>query len=182
MIYFAYGSNMLERRLQDMSRAPSATFEAIAVLRGRELRFNKRGSDGSGKCNLVEGGEPNCEVFGVLFDIAEKDFATLDAAEDTHRGGYTRCRVVVERLDSAQQVEVETYIANDDFVDENLKPFDWYQALVVAGAMQHRLPSTYSAKLRAVRSLPDSDPDRRDRELDLLGNFRLAIARRSTTG
>ena len=172
MIYFAYGSNMLERRLRDASRAPSAVFQATAVSSGRRLSFDKRGLDGSGKCNLTATPSEDARAFGVLFEIDKKDGPALDVAEDTRRGGYARRTIVVERLDLAQQVEAQTYLANEDFVDDALVPFDWYHALVVAGALEHSLPSPYLTELRAVPTVRDPDPQRRESGLSLLGEWR----------
>ena len=54
--YFAYGSNMLARRLTDPSRAPSAVACGVAEVRGFVVRFHKIGRDGSGKCTLIDAG------------------------------------------------------------------------------------------------------------------------------
>jgi hypothetical protein len=49
VLYFAYGSNMLTRRLRDPARAPSARVLATGYVTGRRLVFDKAGQDGSGK-------------------------------------------------------------------------------------------------------------------------------------
>ena len=48
MYYFAYGSNMLTRRLTVAARGPSAHAIAVGKLLGRQLQFHKVGLDGSG--------------------------------------------------------------------------------------------------------------------------------------
>ncbi len=45
-------------------------------------------------------------------------------------------------------VSAVAYVATN--VDSTLKPFDWYQAHVVEGAVEHGLPAEYIAGLRAV--------------------------------
>ena len=50
MKYFAYGSNMLTRRLTGPSRAPSAVACGIASAPGFVVRFHRIGADSSGKC------------------------------------------------------------------------------------------------------------------------------------
>jgi len=48
MKYFAYGSNMLTRRLKAPLRAPSAVARAVASIAGFAVRFHKVSADGSG--------------------------------------------------------------------------------------------------------------------------------------
>lgn len=163
MLYFAYGSNMLTERLQD--RVPSAEPVTTAHLPGRTLRFHKRSQDGSGKCNLIDAFEESVAVHGVLFQFATDDFSALDEAE--HRGhGYKRCRVHPQTADGS--VEAFAYVAQPAYVDDALLPYDWYQALVTAGAHQHALPAAYRQRLETVRTYPDPDQDRRTRYRSLL--------------
>ncbi len=71
MKHFAYGSNMLTRRLTDSSRAPSAVACGVATALGFVVRFHKVGADGSGKCTLVA-------------TVAEAEAACGDFVLDTH--------------------------------------------------------------------------------------------------
>jgi hypothetical protein len=72
--YFAYGSNMLTERLR--RRVPSTKPIGPARLDGFELRFHKRGADGSAKCDVVAGGDGS--VHGVLFKICAEERYLLD--------------------------------------------------------------------------------------------------------
>lgn len=163
MLYFAYGSNMLTERLR--ARVPSADPLTSARVPGRTLRFHKRSRDGSGKCNLVEASEASAEVYGVLFDLDSDDLSALDEAE--HRGrGYERCRIELQV--SGDPVEATAYVAQPAYVDDALRPYDWYHALVMAGAHQHALPTDYRTHLEAVRTYPDPDVSRRARYQSLL--------------
>ena len=156
MLYFAYGSNMLTERLQD--RVPSAEPVSSATLPGRTLRFHKRSKDGSGKCNLAPASEESASVHGVLFDFASDDLSALDEAE--HRGyGYERRRVHPQTPNGS--VDAFAYVAQPAYIDDALRPYDWYRALVTAGAHQHNLPSAYRNRIEATRSYPDPDTDRR---------------------
>lgn len=157
--YFAYGSNMLLRRLQ--KRCKTARVRSAASLPGYRLAFSKRSSDGSGKATLVS--DPDSCVNGVVFDIATADAVELDRIEGLGKG-YERLEALAARTHpEGQPIAVTTYIAQDDFIDPALQPYDWYRDLVVKGAEQHRLPDEYLAKLRAVRALADPDPKRRTR-------------------
>ena len=95
MRYFAYGSNLLTRRLTDPLRAPSAVARGIATVSGCVMRFHKIGTDGSGKCTLIGTGDDADVVYGVLYEFAATDLAGLDREEGVHLGGYARCPVRV---------------------------------------------------------------------------------------
>jgi hypothetical protein len=77
--YFAYGSNMLNKRL--VERVPSALVRAIGYIEGYTIRFNKRSKDGSGKCNLVKTEDKNDRVYGVVYDFPDADKPALDKYE-----------------------------------------------------------------------------------------------------
>lgn len=163
MQYFAYGSNMLTERLR--ARVPSADPLNSARLPGQTLRFHKRSKDGSGKCTLVEASEASATVYGVLFDIDSRHLSALDEAE--HRGqGYERRRVELQV--SGEPVGAIAYVAQPAYVDEALRPYDWYHTIVMAGAHQHALPAGYRAQLEDVRTYPDPDASRRARYQSLL--------------
>ena len=168
MSYFAYGSNMLESRLKHPSRAPSALCLGVAVLSGYQLRFHKVAKDGSGKCNALKTDILRDAVYGVVFRVADRDFTTLDEQEDVPGGGYSRKQVTVVMSYGAAEVCAECYFANPEFIDDNLTPYEWYKALVVAGALEHDLPEEYVRQLRDCPAIVDTDPERAARATDLL--------------
>ena len=116
MNYFAYGSNMLQRRL--WRRIPEAKFiSSPCHLSGYKLSFHKIGQDKSGKCNIFETGNANDYVEGVLFDLPQPSFPILDRYEGN---GYSR--KTIEIFDSrGNSIEAFTYMAN--LIDESLIPF-----------------------------------------------------------
>ena len=158
VIYFAYGSNMLERRLKHPTRVPAAVAQGIAAAIGFAVRFHKRGRDGSGKCTLVPADDA-AEAWGVLFDVPERDFETLDGVEGVQSGGYAREAISV-RLTDGRTIAAHTYIAQEPFIDDTLVPFDWYLGLVVAGAIEHALPAGYVQALSKTPSRPDAQTSR----------------------
>lgn len=168
MKYFAYGSNMFEERLR--SRIPSAVFHRVGLLRAHRVVFNKRGMDNSGKCNLENSGSLRDVVYGVVFFVDDADVPSLDEAEDGARGGYLRRTILVDIEDTS--VEVESYFANPLFIDNSLLPFDWYHALVVAGALEHGIPQEYLDDIASTPNIRDSDEMRRERGLGALGSYR----------
>ncbi len=169
MKYLAYGSNMFEARVKHNTRAPSALCLGVAILSGCQMRFHKIGMDGSAKCNAFTTGNMDDSVYGVVFDIAEKDIAVLDEEEDIRRGGYSRQQVNVIMLKDSAKCVVECYLAGLGFIDATLRPFDWYKALVVAGAQEHKLPHDYVRYLDACPSIRDSNQTRSGKAKDILG-------------
>ncbi|MCD1634071.1 gamma-glutamylcyclotransferase [Martelella mediterranea] len=156
LAYFAYGSNMLTERL--VRRCPSARPVAPAVLENHALAFSKIGNEGSGKATLVE--RPGETVFGVVFMLDLSERGLLDAFEG--RGnGYDRIDdCAVRLLKDEAMVSACTYKAPPAFRDPALLPFDWYHALVIAGARQHGLPADYVDWLAAAPCRADPDRSR----------------------
>lgn len=168
MKYFAYGSNMLTRRLTDPSRAPSASAYGIAEAPGFAVRFHKMGQDGSGKCTLIATGNTATVAYGVLYELADSDVARLDRVEGVHTGGYLRCTIELRCLDDGGATDAVTYVAGDRHVDPARVPFDWYRDLVVAGAIEHGLPAPYIDELARIPAVPDPNGVRSARVRRLL--------------
>ena len=159
MLYFAYGSNLLPRRLRE--RTPSAVAHGIGLLRGHRLCWHMASRDGSGKCDVVV--DDRSTVHGVLWriDLAEKPL--LDAAESLGVG-YAEKRVQVAV--GAATVEAWTYTALR--VDPALRPYAWYRDIVVAGARHHGLAHDHVAWLAATAAVDDTDAARVARHRALL--------------
>lgn len=169
-LYFAYGSNMLTRRLRAASRAPSARVEATGFIEGHRLTFDKvskEKSEGrSGKCDAEATGNPSDHVYGVLFSIDRAEEKALDEAEGRDKG-YKKDRIHVVTTDGKRTAV--TYIATEK--DPSLRPYDWYKELVIAGAVEHGLPQSYVEWLRTVESQPDPNVARRTRNERLLSGI-----------
>ena len=59
-------------------------------------------------------------------------------------------------------------VANPNLLDESLRPYDWYKALVVTGAKEHNLPVVYVKELEGVESVNDPNAVRAERNRKLL--------------
>jgi gamma-glutamylcyclotransferase len=139
MKIFCYGSNMSSERITE--RCSSSRFISRASVIGWKLLFNKRSKDGSGKANLVYTGDESL-VWGVIFDITEDQKPILDKFEGLG-WGYDELKLKVIS-DLGEEIECVCYIATDGkYLDNNLKPFDWYKEWCLKGAKQHNLPSEY---------------------------------------
>ena len=155
--YFAYGSNMLTERLKD--RCPGAKEIGPAFADGMVIEFSKRSKDDSGKATLSM--KADCITPGVLFEIPKTERAKLDRHEGVGTG-YKRCDAFpVRPVYGDGTITAVTYLATD--MDRSLKPYDWYLALVIAGACKHELGEAYMSSLRRVAYRPDPDDRRKER-------------------
>lgn len=157
--YFAYGSNMCHDRLTE--RVPTARFELIARLPEHTLRFHKRSIDGSGKADAYFTGDPEDEVWGTVAHIPDEDRSGLDRAEGAGHG-YEIEEIVVYGPDGAPQA-VFTYVAQASYIEPDLKPYDWYLALVVDGARARALPQDYIERIASIDAVVDPEPFRKSR-------------------
>lgn len=146
--YFAYGSNLLPERLQ--RRCRSACVLTTGVLKGYSLEFNKQSPDGSGKCTILPCSAD--QVWGALYQLSAADKQVLDRIEGLGFG-YQTLSVNVDTTAGIQTAF--TYIAMPAYCESKLKPYDWYQALVLEGAIWHRLPSEYIRRIRDIESAID---------------------------
>ncbi len=165
--YFAYGSNMFTERLR--ARCSSAQPRGVAYADNLVLGFCKKSGDGSGKATLCP--EAGHQVFGVVFNLNENELAKLDEAEGAG-SGYDRIDDFWVRIQGSHDLErTFTYLAPPAFIDQSVKPYDWYLKLVLAGARQHRLPLQYVGEITAVQAVADPKRNRKSRleALKLLG-------------
>jgi gamma-glutamylcyclotransferase len=150
---FAYGSNMLTARL--CRRTPSAHKLFVGTIRGYTLAFNKLGRDGSAKANIVKSEDNSAQVHGVVFQVSPEELILLDNEEQN----YDRIKVLV-KAEVGADLLADAYIAKPGALCENIKAFDWYLALVIAGAKEHDLPKDYVLHLESSASKADPDFER----------------------
>jgi len=156
MLYFAYGSNMCTGRLKQ--RVPSATFVRISMLKGHAFRFHKRSTDSSAKADAFETGNTSDVVWGVIFEIDDREKPRLDDAEGLGAGYDEKITTVVD--ERGQEHRVLLYISDADHIENSLSPFSWYKRFVVDGARQHALPAEYLAVIAAMPHVQDPDQAR----------------------
>jgi gamma-glutamylcyclotransferase (GGCT)/AIG2-like uncharacterized protein YtfP len=152
-LYFAYGSNMLEQRLKE--RVKSAKFLCNAWISSYVVQCRKMSIDGSGKADLVDTGLPEDIVYGVVYEFDPADWFELDKHEGAagNNPGYERVPIRVY-TDSAA-IDVATYLARKERIDESLKPYTWYRDLILRGAEQHSLPEDYLQKIVKILDIRD---------------------------
>lgn len=161
--YFAYGSNLHPLRLK--ARTPSCQALAPSRLSGYRLYFHKRGQDGSGKCNAVYTGNADDCVHGVVYTLSAAEKQRLDHVEGLGRG-YDEATLELKIGDNAHRIFL--YLADPNYIDDTLKPFDWYKAFVIEGCRIHRLPRRYVEEIRRVETISDPDSIRANENRRLL--------------
>jgi len=158
-LYFAYGSNMLSRRL--MKRGIETVKVGNATLAGHTLRFHKRSvRDGSGKADAPRTDNPDFLVHGVVFKIPEIQLPILDKFEGVP--SYSRKKVAVRTADGSL-LTAWTYLANTHAIDPTLKPYTWYHDLVRYGAEEQGFPEDYRKSIDSIPAVTDPDPYRDDK-------------------
>jgi hypothetical protein len=134
---------------------------------GHALSFGKRSLDGSGKAMLARTGRTMDVVRGVLFEIGLDDMLRLDAYEGVGNGYRREERLVVALAgtdgEAVEQVAAAAYLPEASHIDHRLVPYDWYWALALAGAHQHRLPKEWIARLEGFPRRDDPTPERKQR-------------------
>ena len=66
--------------------------------------------------------------------------------------------------------EAFTYIAQDGYIEDNLKPFKWYLDFVIEGAKEHSLPKEYILKLEEQNFKEDLNIERRNQNGKILSS------------
>lgn len=124
-VYFAYGSNLCARQMAQ--RCPDATDPRRATLADHDWLINERG---------VATVEPfaGSEVHGVVWQLSDRDLATLDSAEGVPVR-YRRDRLTVRTEDGPSPAWV--YI---DHRSEPGPPRPGYLERILEGARDHGLP------------------------------------------
>jgi gamma-glutamylcyclotransferase len=146
---------MYTARLLD--RVQSAKVVCVGQLFEHNLTFYKISKkDGSGKCDAEYTESKRDYVFGVVYDISDKEKATLDRVEGLGTG-YDEKQIQVSTL-SGGIITTQMYFATR--IDISMKPYHWYKHHVLMGARQHQLPLDYIRQIESVESIDDPDENR----------------------
>ena len=156
LYYFAYGSNLHPVRLTE--RVLSAELLGVVELSQYRLAFQKRGWDGSSKCNLVHTGHESDGIHGALYQIDSGHKSALDVFEGKGNG-YDDRQLTVEL--HGKDYACFTYVAQLSHVENGLKPYHWYKDLVVLGAKHLEFPDAYVRSIESIEAVEDPDEARR---------------------
>ncbi len=147
----------------------------IACLPEHKLVFRKKGKDGSAKCDAVPSFNSKDSVMGVVYEIHEFEKHELDNIEG--RGDGYEEKAVKVHTSQGQIMETFTYYATN--IDTNLKPYLWYKEHVLIGARENGLPIEYIQTIETVEAIPDSNPDRHEREMQIYHEREVASVRQA---
>src|SRR3990172_1264710 len=135
--------------MKHADRVPSAKLLGIGYITGYRLTFDKMSKkDGSGKCDAEVTKDEKDRVYGVVYTVETSQKHKLDSAEGLGNGYEEKTTDVITTRGQRRAV---MYCATSK--DPSLKPYHWYKAYVVAGAVEHQLPFPYIEWLRTVESL-----------------------------
>ncbi len=160
MLYAAYGSNLHPLRLS--RRVASAQLLGAAFLPDWSLRFHKRSVDASGKCSIQPG---STGVHFAVYDISRAHKQMLDKIEGVG-SGYEAVQ-----LELPEYGECSSYAASASHIDDGLQPYDWYRALVLAGARALDFPENYVAGIAGTYARRDPDASRHREMWDLVNSI-----------
>lgn len=155
MFYFAYGSNMDEDRLKKRMTFDAERYRGIphgkykilgsVYTKGYRLVFNKRGSNGSGKANLID--DPKCWIEGILYKLDQNGINRLDINEGVTNGDYYRCDNF-EVFTKQKSIKCSIYLSNK--LESGLKPTKKYLCHLLKG--KPYLSTEYYNKLLKVET------------------------------
>ena len=132
LFYLAYGSNLLLSRMK--KRVPSAKKKFSSKLDGFKLVFNKIGKDKTAKCNIEI--DAQSHIFCLVYEIDAEERKYLDKAEGLGKGYEIKETYL-------NGVKVFYYIAQKNYIDNNLKPSKQYFNYVSEGVKENLFPDSY---------------------------------------
>lgn len=164
MKIFSYGSNMLTARIKN--RVASYKYYGVGFIQGYSLRFHKVSKDGSGKADAYYSGKEEDFIWGVIGEIEEKDKPILDKFEGLGKG-YNE-KVIEVTLVENSKIDANIYIADQEFINADILPYNWYREFVIKGAIENALPKEYTENIKQIGSFRDENNDRREKNFRIL--------------
>ena len=155
--YFAYGSNLDPRTFVGRRRIRPLRSQ-VGRLPNYQLFFDLPVGRGErGVANVR--GRPGQHVWGVLYEIGQREAARLDRTEGVHRGYYRRVAVEVELQDGGI---CGAYTLSSDRGRAGRKPSARYLGLLLAGSRHHGLPDEWIETLRGLELAEDERTRQRE--------------------
>lgn len=149
MLYFAYGSKMDPKQMED--RCPDAKVFGLGYLAEHAICFPRRSLRRACGVSSVEP-KAGHVTWRVVYEISARGVAALDKSEgyrsdrDACQNAYNRVAVYVNI--NGELVRVETYVAEPQ--EGAHLPNKPYVSHILDGAHHHRLPEDYIALLADI--------------------------------
>ena len=131
-LYFAYGSNLCIRQMND--RCPNNSKIGMGKLKGHRWIITKRGY-----ANVVKSSDE--DVWGIIYEISMSDEEKLDVYE----GVSTKC-YVKENLDIVMDEKIQNCLTYVDPTTEEGVPTSTYANTINEGLCDSKLPEEYVEK------------------------------------
>lgn len=149
--YFAYGSNMNPDRVR--RRRMLFDHHQAGTLHDFRLAFNKRSVKfiGAASANVMM--QKGAVTEGVVYRLEQADEITTMDPYEGYPLRYDRISLPIVCRDGP--VNAWVYVANQDYIDNSLRPTRWYLRHMLAA--EEFLSSSYVEQLAAVDCLPDTD-------------------------
>lgn len=155
LLYFAYGSNMLTKRI--IQNAPSANFVDIGELEKYKLEFYFYTDKWKG-CYSTITYDCNSSIYGIIWSIDDTDIKSLDQEELVDQNVYTKIPVIIKSFSddprTSRVYSCFSYILTDyiRYIPCNNQPSVTYLTTIVNGAIEHKLPNQYIETLKKIKN------------------------------
>ena len=144
--YFAYGSNMNEKRM--LHRGMQYSDPISGKLPGYRLMFNKQARDNPDIAYANIAYDPASHVEGVLYKLSNSDeIRKMDPYEGVPVR-YSRELFSIETASVA--ITAWVYVGNPGVINNQLSPAAWYLAHLLAG--KNFLSAPYYQRLAATKT------------------------------
>ncbi|KAG6450523.1 hypothetical protein O3G_MSEX006613 [Manduca sexta] len=152
-LYFAYGSNLLAKRLHINN--PSAVFYSTAKLKDFRLDFNIDDDVWNGAvATIVE--DPGEIVWGDLWSLHNSDLKHLDNQEMAE--GWYFAKNVTVTTSNGTDILARTYelvdnpakLPEGEIIPPGRRPSITYLKVIIAGAIESNLPPEYIEYLKNI--------------------------------
>ena len=143
MNYFAYGSNLNEKRM--INRGVNFKSKEKGILKGYKLVINKKSQKNPniGFANIIK--DKNSEVEGIIYEVNHSEILKLDKFE----GSPKHYRKEIIDINNKQCI---VYIANDTWISNiELKTTEEYKNHILEG--KEFLSKEYYDKLLEIKTL-----------------------------
>ena len=131
-LYFAYGSNLCIRQMND--RCPNNSKIGMGKLKGHRWIITKRGY-----ANVVKSSDE--DVWGIIYEISMSDEDKLDVYEGVSRKCYVK-----ENLDILIDGKIQNCLTYVDPITEEGVPTSTYANTIDEGLCDSKLPEEYVEK------------------------------------
>ena len=149
MYYFAYGSNMNKKHLDDYLGHNNAMFIDTGILKNNIFMYQgiKNHLNIKGKADICR--RKGSNVYGVIYKVDEDIMKKLDKKEGVHKGIYEReyCKIKAK----GQVYNCVTYRMITDKISRRMEPSVKYKTIIITAAVYHNFPKKYLSRLKNIQ-------------------------------